>query len=145
MRVEIDQRRQNAFCRVTILYLMFYLHPGWCVFWGVFFHSTTGKSTRTREPNRYIYIYVCVYVCIMYLFIYITDFDFLWFPNHPIQDLQDQAQPSKYIEVIGLMSPPTCVGIGSWGMVAKCCEILRLLVDGLSHCNSIISMGISGS
>ena len=92
-----------------------------------------------------IYICVCMYVCIMYLFIYITDFDFLWFPNHPIQDLQDQAQPSKYIEVIGLMSPPTCVGIGSWGMVAKCCEILRLLVDGLSHCNSIISMGISGS
>jgi hypothetical protein len=85
-----------------------------------------------------------MYLCI-YLFIYITDFDFLWFPNHPIQDLQDQAQPSKYIEVIGLMSPPTCVGIGSWGMVAKCCEILRLLVDGLSHCNSIISMGISGS
>jgi hypothetical protein len=86
-----------------------------------------------------------MYYVFMYLFIYITDFDFLWFPNHPIQDLQDQAQPSKYIEVIGLMSPPTCVGIGSWGMVAKCCEILRLLVDGLSHCNSIISMGISGS
>ena len=104
---------------------------------------------------------MCVYVFIMYFiyylfiyfsfiyyyFIYLTDFDFLWFPNHPIQDLQDQAnqvQP-KYTEVIGLMSPPTCVGIRSWRMVAKCCKILHLLVDGLSHCNPIISMGNSGS